>query len=181
MLFRSMLKAIGIIVVVVIVGILILAATRPDDFKIERKAAIKAPPEKVFGILNDFKSWALWSPWEKKDPNMKRTFGAVTAGKGATYTWDGDKNVGQGGMTINESTPSTKLVIALDFLKPFEAHNTVTFTLNPVAEGTEVNWAMEGKQNFMGKIMCLFMDMEKMVGPDFEAGLANLKAAAEKP
>lgn len=176
-----MLKMIGIGVAVVIAGILILAAMQPDNFKIERKGAIKAPPEKVFGFLNDFKNWTAWSPWEKKDPAMKRNFGPVTAGKGATYAWEGNKNVGIGNMEIAESAPPTKLAIRLNFVKPFEANNLVNFTLTPAAGGTEVTWSMEGKNNFMSKIMQVFMSMDKMVGPDFEAGLANLKAAAEKP
>ncbi len=175
-----MLKTIGIIIVVLIAGVLILAATRPDAFRFERKATIKAPPEKIFAILNDFRQWSLWSPWEKKDPAMKRNYGAVTAGKGATYAWEGDKNVGIGNMEIAEAVPPSKLAINLNFVKPFEANNRVNFTLTPGADGTEVAWSMEGKNNFMSKVMQVFMSMDKMVGPDFEAGLANLKAAAEK-
>ncbi len=175
-----MLKMIGIGVVVVIAGILVLAAMQPDTFKIERKGAIKASPEKVFGFLNDFKNWAAWSPWEKKDPAMKRIFGANTAGKGATYGWEGNKDVGVGNMEIAESTPPSKLTIKLNFEKPFKASNVVNFTVMPAAGGSEVTWTMEGKNNFIAKIMGLFMNMDKMVGPDFEAGLANLKAAAEK-
>lgn len=175
-----MLKTIGIIIAVLIVGVLILAATKPDNFRLERKATIKAPPEKVFGFLSDFKQWAAWSPWEKKDPAMKRNFGATTAGKGATYAWEGNKDVGIGNMEIAESTPPSKLAIKLNFVKPFEASNLVNFNLTPAAGGTEVAWSMEGKNNFMSKLMQVFMSMDKMVGPDFEAGLANLKAAAEK-
>lgn len=175
-----MLKIIGIGVVVVIAGILIMAAMQPDTFKIERKSAIKAPPEKVFAFINDFKRWAEWSPWEKKDPAMKRIFGTNTAGKGATYGWEGNKDVGVGNMEIAESTPPGKLTIKLNFEKPFKASNVVNFTVTPTADGSEITWRMEGQNNFMAKIMCLFMNMDKMVGPDFEAGLANLKAAAEK-
>lgn len=176
-----MLKILGIIIALVVVGILVLAATQPDTFRIERKAAIKAPAEKVFPLLNDFKQWGTWSPWEKKDPAMKRNFGAVTTGKGATYTWEGNKDVGQGGMEITDSVSPNKLTIALSFIKPFEARNTVNFALTPVAGGTEVAWSMDGRNNFMSKIICLFMDMDRMVGKDFETGLANLKIAAEKP
>lgn len=176
-----MLKTIGIILVLAIAGILILAAMRPDTFRLERRVTIKAPPEKIFAILNDFKQWSVWSPWEKKDPAMKRNFGAVTAGKGATYTWEGNKDVGQGGMEITDADAPNKLTIALNFIKPFEANNTVNFTLTPAADGTEVAWSMEGKCNFISKVMQMFVSMDKMVGPDFEAGLANLKAAAEKP
>jgi uncharacterized protein YndB with AHSA1/START domain len=175
-----MLKTIGIIVAVLIVGVLILAATKPDTFTVERKASIKAPPEKIFAILNDFKQWAAWSPWEKKDPAMKRNFGATTAGKGATYAWEGNKDVGTGNMEIAESLPSSRLTLKLNFEKPFKANNTVNFTLAPTGGGTDVAWSMEGQNNFMSKIMQVFMNMDKMVGPDFEAGLANLKAASEK-
>lgn len=175
-----MLKNILIVVVLVIVGLIGFAMTKPDSFKIERKASIKAPPEKVFGYLNDFKQWGAWSPWEKKDPAMKRNFGATTSGKGATYAWEGNKDVGVGSMEVIESTPPSKLAIKLNFIKPFEATNAVTFTLTPAGGGTDVTWGMEGKNNFMSKIMQVFMSMDKMVGPDFEAGLANLKAAAEK-
>jgi uncharacterized protein YndB with AHSA1/START domain len=175
-----MLKTIAIIIAVVIAGVLILAATKPDTFKFERKASIKAPPEKVFPILNDFKQWGAWSPWEKKDPAMKRNFGATTSGKGATYAWEGNKDVGTGNMEIAESVPSSKLTVKLNFEKPFKANNIVNFTLTPANGGTDVTWSMEGQCNFMSKIMQVFVSMDKMVGPDFEAGLANLKAAAEK-
>ncbi len=176
-----MLKTIAIIIAVLIAGVLIFAATKPDTFRVERSASIKAPPEKIFAILNDFKQWGAWSPWEKKDPAMKRSFGATTAGKGATYGWEGNKDVGTGSMTITEAVPSTKLAINLDFLKPFEAHNIAEFTLTAQGDTTNVTWAMHGPANFMTKIVHVFMNMDKMVGPDFEAGLANLKAAAEKP
>lgn len=175
-----MLKVIGIVIAVLIVGVLILAATKPDDFKFERKATIKAPPEKIFAILNDFKSWALWSPWEKKDPAMKRNFGATTAGKGATYGWEGNKDVGVGSMEIAEATPPSKLTIKLNFEKPFKANHIVNFTLVPAGDSTEVTWSMGGANNFMSKVMQVFVSMDKMVGPDFEQGLSNLKAAAEK-
>jgi uncharacterized protein YndB with AHSA1/START domain len=175
-----MLKTLGIVIALLIVGLLVLAFTKPDTFRIERKATIKAPPEKVFGFLSDFKQWGAWSPWEKKDPAMKRNFGATTSGKGATYAWEGNKEVGIGNMEIAESAPPSKLAIKLNFVKPFEANNLVNFTLTPAAGGTEVAWSMEGKNNFMSKLMQVFMSMDKMVGPDFEAGLANLKAAAEK-
>jgi uncharacterized protein YndB with AHSA1/START domain len=176
-----MLKIIGIVVAVLIVGVLVLAATKPDTFRVERSAAIKASPEKVFALINDFKAWSAWSPWEKKDPAMKRTFGATTSGKGATYGWDGNKEVGQGSMEITEAVPSSKIALKLDFLKPFEAHNLVEFTLTAQGDTTNVTWAMFGPANFMTKVIHVFMNMDKMVGPDFEAGLANLKAAAEKP
>jgi uncharacterized protein YndB with AHSA1/START domain len=175
-----MFKKIAIALVVLIVAFLAFVATRPDTFRVERSAVIKAPPEKVFPFINDFKRWGAWSPWEKKDPAMKRTFGAVTAGKGAYYAWEGNKDVGQGSMEIAESSAPGKVGLKLDFVHPFETHNTVVFTLEPKGDSTSVRWAMEGPVPYVAKIIHLFLDMDKMVGQDFEAGLANLKAAAEK-
>jgi uncharacterized protein YndB with AHSA1/START domain len=175
-----MIKAIGIIVAVLVAGVLIFAATKPDTFRVQRAASIKAPPEKVFALINDFKRWDAWSPWEKKDPAMKRTFGATTSGKGATYAWEGNREVGQGRMEIAESVPPSKVTLKLDFLKPFEAHNIVEFTLEPKGDSTNVTWAMQGDTPYFAKIIHVFIDMDSMVGKDFETGLANLKAAAEK-
>ena len=163
--------------VAVVVG---LAMTKPNEFRMQRDTAINAPPEKIFAILNDFKRWGEFSPWDKKDPAMKRKFGDITAGKGGYYGWEGNKDVGIGSMTIAESTPSTKLVIRLDFVKPFEANNIVEFNLTPQGGATRVEWSMRGPNNFMNKLMQVFMDFDKMVGKDFEAGLASLKASAEK-
>ena len=175
-----MLKKILIAVVAALAALLIFAATRPDDFRVERKTVIQAPPEKVFTLINDFKQWPQWSPWEHLDPNMKRTLGGPATGPGATYAWQGNKEVGQGRMEIKEAVPGSKVNIQLDFLEPFEAHNTADFALAPQGTGTEVTWAMYGKSNFMTKVMCVFFSMDKMVGPDFEKGLANMKAVAEK-
>jgi len=175
-----MFKKITIVAVVLIAALLVFAATRPDTFRVQRAASIKAPPEKVFALLNDFQRWEAWSPWEKKDPAMKRTFSVVTSGKGAQYAWEGNKDVGQGRMEIAESVAPSKLAIKLDFFKPFEAHNTVEFTLEPKGEATNVTWAMQGDTPYLAKIIHVFLDMDKMVGKDFEAGLVNLRAAAEK-
>jgi carbon monoxide dehydrogenase subunit G len=175
-----MLKTIAIIAAVLIAGVLVFAATKPDVFRVQRAASIKAPPEKIFALINDFKRWETWSPWEKKDPAMKRTFGAATSGKGAVYAWEGNKDVGQGRMQIAESSPPSKITIKLDFLKPFEAHNIVEFTLEPKGDATNVTWAMRGDTPYLAKIMHVFIDMDSMVGKDFEIGLANLKATAEK-
>ena len=161
-------------------GILVYAATRPDSFRIQRSANIKAPPERIFAILNDFQQWAVWSPWEKKDPGMKRTFGSTTVGTGATYAWEGNKDVGQGSMAIVESSAPAKLAIRLDFIKPFEAHNIVEFTLEPIGDGTQVTWSMHGPSPYFSKLMSVFVSMDKMCGKDFEAGLASLKAVAEQ-
>lgn len=168
------------IVVVAIAGILIYAATRPDTFRVQRSASIKAPPDRIFALINDLHAWGAWSPYEKKDPAMKRTFAGASAGKGAVYEWDGDKNVGKGRMEIIEAVPPSKVVIKLDFIKPFEGHNTAEFTLEPKGDGTTVTWAMFGPSPLMMKVMGLFMNMDNMIGNDFAAGLANLKAVAEK-
>jgi uncharacterized protein YndB with AHSA1/START domain len=175
-----MLRIIGIGLAVAVALLVVYATTRPDIFRVERSLAIKAPPEKIFPLLNDLKGWSAWSPYEKKDPAMKRSFGAVTAGKGATYGWEGNKNVGKGSMEITESAQPSKIVIKLDFLEPFEAHNTAMFTLEGKGEATTVTWAMFGPANFVSKLMGIFFDMDKMVGTDFEAGLASLKTIAEK-
>jgi len=175
-----MLKIIGIVIVVGIAAVLILAATKPDTFTVRRAASIQAPPEKIFLLINDFNRWGAWSPWEKKDPGMKRTLGAATSGKGATYAWEGNKEVGQGSMEIAESVPPSKVAIELDFVKPFEAHNRVEFALVPRGDATDVTWTMQGPTPYFAKIMHVFVDMDRMVGKDFEAGLASLKALAEQ-
>jgi uncharacterized protein YndB with AHSA1/START domain len=173
-------KSIALVIVVIIAGILILAATKPDTFRVERATTVKAPPEKIFPLINDFKRWDEWSPWEKKDPAMKRTFSAATSGKGARYGWEGNSDVGQGSMDITESVPSSKVALRLDFVKPFEGHNTVEFSLVPQGETTRVTWTMQGPAPFITKVMQVFCNMDSMIGKDFEAGLAGLKAAAEK-
>jgi uncharacterized protein YndB with AHSA1/START domain len=175
-----MLKKIAIAIVVVIAAILIYAATRPDTFRVERTASMKAPPEKVYAVLSDFQKWGAWSPWETKDPAMKRTFGATTSGVGAKYAWDGNKDVGKGSMEIIEAAPPSRLKLKLDFIEPFEAHNTVDYTLTPSGGSTTVNWAISGPMPYVSKVMCIFVSMDSMIGKDFEAGLANLKAVVEK-
>jgi carbon monoxide dehydrogenase subunit G len=175
-----MFKKILIAVVALIAAILIYAATRPDTFRVERSADIKAPPERVFALLNDFKRWEAWSPWEKKDPGMRRSWGDATSGKGAAYSWEGNKDVGQGRMEIVESVPSSKVSIKLEFVKPFEARNTVDFALQPKGEMTQVTWSIHGPSPYISKLIGIFLSMDSMIGKDFEAGLADLKAAAEK-
>jgi uncharacterized protein YndB with AHSA1/START domain len=173
-------KTSAIVIAVLLAGVLVLAAARPGTLRVQRATSIEAPPEKVFALINDFNRWDAWSPWEKKDPAMKRTFGATTAGKGAIYAWDGNGNVGQGSMEIIDSITPRKLALKLDFARPFEAHNIVVFTLEPKGGATNVMWAMEGSVPYIAKIIRLFVDMDSMVGKDFEAGLASMKAVAEK-
>lgn len=175
-----MLKYIGIAVVVAIAAVLALAATRPDTFRVERSTTIKAPPEKVYALIDDFHQWQQWSPWERLDPAMKRQHGGAAKGKGALYGWEGNKEVGKGQMEITEATAPSRVVIKLDFLAPFEAHNTAEFVLVPQGDATTVTWAMFGPNLFIGKVMSLFASMDSLVGKDFERGLANLKAVAEK-
>jgi uncharacterized protein YndB with AHSA1/START domain len=175
-----MLKTVLIAVVVVIAGILVFASTRPDSFSVQRTTTVHAPPDKVFALINDFHRWGEWSPWEKLDPEMKRTFGGPTAGVGASYAWTGNSKVGEGRMEILKTAPTSKVEIQLDFIKPFEGHNIAEFTLTPQGENTQVLWVMHGPAPFISKLMGVFVSMDSMIGKDFEAGLANMKAAAEK-
>jgi uncharacterized protein YndB with AHSA1/START domain len=174
-----MLKKIAIVVIVLILGILAFAATKPDTFRVERTVTIKAPPEKIYPLLDDFHNWPTWSPWEKKDPAMKRTHSGPEKGKGALYAWEGNREVGKGRMEILESSPS-RVFIKLDFLEPFEGHNTAEFTLEPKGDTTTVRWVMDGPAPFISKVIQVFCSMDRMIGKDFEEGLANMKAAAEK-
>ena len=178
-----MLKITLIVLAVIAVGvasILAFAATKPDVFTVQRSATIKAPPDRIFPLLNDFKQWGLWSPYEKIDPAMKRSYGPLTAGKGATYGWDGNKNIGSGSMEILEAPAPQKVSIKLDFTRPFEAHNIAEFTLLPAGDTTNVTWSMRGPVPFFAKIIHVFMNMDRMVGGQFDEGLGNLKAATEK-
>jgi uncharacterized protein YndB with AHSA1/START domain len=175
-----MFKKIGIIGALLVVSLLAYAATKPDAFRVQRTATIAAPPEKVFGLIQDLHQWASWSPWEKMDPGMKKTYSGAPLGRGAILEWDGNTDVGTGRMEIVSTVPSSRVVIKLDFLKPFEAHNQAEFTVESSGATTSVTWAMHGPQPFIMKVMDLVMGMDKMVGKDFETGLANLKQLAEK-
>ena len=174
----TVLAVVAAIVVLAIVIILIVAAAKPATFRLERSTMIKAPPEKIFPFVDDFRRWTAWSPWEKIDADLKRDYGGAASGKGATYAWEG-KKAGVGRMEIIEATPSSRVLIKLDFMKPFEAHNTAEFTFTPQADGTRVDWAMYGPNVFTSKLMSTFVNIDKMVGKDFEKGLAVLKASAE--
>ena len=174
-----MLKIIALTGIVLVAALLIYAATKPDTFRLQRSTAIKAPPDKIFPFISDFHQWLGWSPWEKLDPDLKRSFSGASQGKGARYEWEGNSKVGTGGMEIMEAAPS-KIGLKLDFLKPFEAHNFAEFTLEPQGGATNVTWAMYGPQPYMAKLMNVFGMTERMVGPQFETGLANLKTIAEK-
>lgn len=175
----SVAKKIVVGILVIVVVLVAVIATRPSAFAIERNGQISAPPEAVHPLINDFHQWTLWSPWEKLDPNLKRTYEGPTAGPGAVYAWVGNSEAGEGKMTILESKPNEKVDIKLEFLKPFAATNTTLFKLTPEAGGTKVTWRMEGNNNFICKAFSMFMDVDKMVGKDFETGLANLNTAAQ--
>jgi hypothetical protein len=171
---------IAVVIALAIAAILIFAATKPDTFSVQRSATMNAPAEKIFAILNDFQQWRGWSPWENKDPEMKRTYEGSERGKGAVYAWDGNKNVGSGRMEILEAITPSRVLIKLDFFKPFEGHNTAEFTMSPQGNATNVDWVMRGPAPFMFKVMEVFISCDKMIGKDFETGLANLKALVEK-
>lgn len=175
-----MFKIIIIIIAVLIAAILIFAATRPDTFRVERSASIKAPPEKIFPLINDFHQWQAWSPWEKIDPAAKAIYSRAASGIGAVYEWSGNKDIGQGRMEIIESSPPSKVVLKIDFIKPCEGHNTIEFTLTSQGDVTKVTQAMFGPSPFISKVMSLFFSLDKMVGSKYEEGLATLKAIAEK-
>jgi uncharacterized protein YndB with AHSA1/START domain len=168
-----------LIIAAAIVALLIYAATRPDAFTIWRTININAAPEKIFPILNDFRAWPTWSPYEKIDPGMQRTLGAITQGKGATYAWAGNGKVGAGNMELTASNPPSLVALDLNMLKPIKASNKVTFTLTPNGNLTTVTWAMQGRSPFISKLMGVVMDMDKMVGGQFDEGLANLKRLVE--
>jgi carbon monoxide dehydrogenase subunit G len=172
-------KKIAIVIVVVVAAILVFAATRPNTFRVQRSARIKAPPERIFSIINDFHNWGTWSPYEKLDPAMKRTLSGPNSGKGAVYEWEGNAKVGAGRMEILESSPSSRVAIKLDFIRPFEGHNIATFTLEPAGDSTNVTWAMDGPSPYVTKVMGIFVNMDKMIGKDFETGLGNLKSVTE--
>ena len=175
-----MFKTVLIVVVVLIAAILVYAATMPDDFRVQRTTSIKASPEKIFALINDLHRWDSWSPWEKMDPAMQRTFSGATAGKGAVYAWQGNSKVGEGRMEIADASPPSRVMIKLDFIKPIEGHNTAEFTLDPKDDSTNVTWSMYGPSAYIAKVIGVFASMDKMIGKDFETGLANMKALAER-
>jgi uncharacterized protein YndB with AHSA1/START domain len=170
---------IAIVLAVIIAVILILAATKPDHFRVERSATVNAPADKVYPLIADFHEWLKWSPWEGRDPALKRTYSGAERGKGAIYAWEGNKNVGSGRMEILEANAPSKILIKLDFFKPFEARNTAEFTMQPQGGATNLVWVMTGPAPFISKLMQVFMNFDSMIGKDFEAGLARIKTVSE--
>ena len=156
-----------------------VVALRPSELRVTRRATIAAPPAAVFAQVNDFHRWEAWSPWAKRDPQMKATYGGALAGTGAVYAWAGNREVGEGRMTITESRPHELIRIRLEFMKPFAATNTAEFTFAPTGAGTAVTWTMTGRNGFIGKAIGLVMNMDRMIGGDFETGLAGIKQQAE--
>jgi hypothetical protein len=173
-------KKIFVVIAILFAVVLIYGAFKPGDFRVQRTIAINAPPEEIFPLINDFHSWQSWSPWEKLDPNMKRTLGGPANGQGATYEWDGNNKAGKGRMEITGSAPSSKVDIKLDFIRPMEGNDAVEFTLRPNGKSTDVTWEMSGPLTYPGRVMTIFVSMDKLIGGDFETGLANMKAVAEK-
>lgn len=177
-----MLEVIGIVIAVVAVLIaaaLIFAATKPDTFRVQRSTDIEASPERIFALVNDLPSHGAWSPWEQKDSAMTRTYSGPTSGRGAVYEWDGNKNIGKGRMEITESSPPSRVVFKLDFFKPFEAHNIAEIALDARGNSTNVTWAIYGPNRYLSKVMSLLFSIDKMIGREFETGLANLKSLTE--
>lgn len=169
-----------LVALLAIVGLfLVVVAMQPADFRVTRSTTVNAPAARVFEHVNDFHKWDAWSPWAKLDPNMKKTHDGAPAGPGAIYRWLGNDDVGEGQMTLTDTKPSERVRIKLEFKKPFEATNTTEFVFKPEGDKTEVTWSMSGTNNFMAKAFGLLMNMDKMIGGDFEKGLTQLKAVAE--
>jgi hypothetical protein len=174
-----MFKKIAIVVVILVTALLGFAATKPDALRVQRVTSIKAPPEKIFPLIKNFRRWGAWSPYEKLDPTLKITYTGAVNGKGAVYEWEGQGKAGAGRMEITDTSPS-KITIKLDFIKPFEGHNIAEFTLEPNGGSTNVMWAMHGPNPYLAKVMSVFLNMDHMIGKDFETGLANLKTITEQ-
>jgi len=176
-----MLKKILIGLAVVIIVFVVVVAMQPAEFRITRSATIAAPPADVFAQVNDFHHWEAWSPWAKLDPAAKNSFEGPSAGTGAIFKWSGNSQVGEGTMTMTESHPNDSIKITIDFARPMAGTNVAEFTFKPEGSQTVVTWSMTGRSNFVGKAFCLFVNMDKMVGGEFEKGLAQMKTVVEAP
>jgi hypothetical protein len=170
----------GSIVILSAITILVLAAGKPDELRVQRTMTINAPAEKIYPHINDLRQWSAWSPWEKRDPKMKKSYSGAESGKGAVYSWDGNAEVGTGQIEIAQCEPTSKVVMNLHFQKPFEANNIAEFTLQPKDNVTAVTWAMHGPNQPLCKVMQVFMNMDEMCGKDFEEGLSSLKSIVEQ-
>jgi hypothetical protein len=176
-----MIKTIAIVLVVAIGALLIYAATRPDTFRVQRSASVRASADKIHPLINDLHQFNTWNPYEKKDPNIRGSYRGPQAGPGAGYDFQGNKDVGRGSIEIVDSAAPDKVTMKLDMIEPFEGHNIVEFTLAPRGDTTEVTWSMHGPSPFLSKLVGIFLNMDKMIGRDFEAGLDTLKTVAERP
>lgn len=174
-----MFSTIAFVLAVIVLAVLVYAATRPDKFRVERSVNVQALADKIFPFINDLHQWEAWTPYNK-DPAMKITYGGAASGVGATYAWEGNSKVGQGNIDIHATMPPHTVALNLNMIKPFSAKNQVEFTLKTQGDATRVTWAMEGKHIFIGKVMGIFMSMDNMVGKDFEVGLEKLKTLAEQ-
>ncbi len=174
-----MFKILLLVLAAGVAAVLIHAALKPKSFALTRSAMIAAPAERVFALINDLQEFNRWNPFARQDPELKIRYESVTSGRGGAYTWTG-KKAGVGRMEITDSAPAQRITMRLDFSKPMKAHNTVNFTLEPQAANTRVTWTMTGPANYVHNLMTTFLSMEKMVGGQFEAGLASLKALAEQ-
>jgi uncharacterized protein YndB with AHSA1/START domain len=174
-----MLKKILILLVLLIIGLGGYIALQPDNFRIERRMTVDAPPQEVFAQVNDFRKWDDWSPWAKLDPDATVAFEGPRAGQGAVFKWAGNDKIGQGTMTLVASKPGEFVRVDVEFVKPFEGKSTSEFTFRPQGDRTQVTWTSYGPMTFLSKAMCLIMNMEKMLGPDMEKGLVQMKAVAE--
>jgi uncharacterized protein YndB with AHSA1/START domain len=174
----KILGGLGLLVAAAVAVLVVLALRMPDAFSVERQTLVQAAPERVFAQINDLERMRTWNPWERKDPSVRGSHGALRSGVGASYAWTSDQ-VGAGSMTITESTPPSRVVLRLDFLQPFAATNRAEYTLTPEGGGTRVRWVMSGPSPFLSKVMQVVLDFDQMIGRDFEAGLAALKAQAE--
>jgi len=174
-----MIKIILLVLGIIIVVLGVIVAMQPGEFRVARSAIMSAPPQAVFAQVEDLRKWEGWNPWQKVDPAMKITFTGPPTGPGASYSWVGNKDVGEGRLTITESRPNDLVRVKLEFMKPFTATNMASFTFKPEGDKTNVTWSMEGDKNYVVKAVHLFMDMDKMVGGQFEKGLADMKKIAE--
>jgi uncharacterized protein YndB with AHSA1/START domain len=169
-----------VVVVSLIAAVLVFAAMKPNTFHLERSITIKAPPEKIFALIDDFHNWSAWEPQDKGDAGIQRTYSGPAAGVGAMSEWQGSGSTGKGRMLITESVPNSRVSVAVDFVKPFQAHNINVFTLEPAGDSTNVTWNFEGTNVFVLKLMSVFVSMDRIMGDHFETGLENLKTAAER-
>ena len=159
---------------VVVILLIVFVAGQPDEFKLVRETKISVPREKIFPHVNDLRAWEAWSPWAKLDPNAKATFEGANSGEGAAFAWSGNSEVGEGKMTITEAKPNERIVMRLDFLQPMQATNETVFEFAPEGNGTRMTWTMTGHNNFIGRAICTFVNMDGMVGGMFEKGMANI-------